>query len=143
MNNKKNAEKFLEKNGIPEAGPNYKDRLIETMVEYANNITISTDDKVDYGFVNDVLPRRNILTFEFFRETFKGIVVDSLGVEPNRVTDDANLRDDLGCDSLDSVEIIWETEKRLNFLIYNDDISDIQVYSFKDVVARLYEIYKR
>ena len=40
------------------------------------------------------------------REKFKEIIVDRLGVDPNEITDEASFIDDLGADSLDTVELI-------------------------------------
>ena len=141
MNNKENAEKFLEKNGIPPGGPNFKNRLIETMVNYAENITLTSDVNIDYGVINDTIP--NIVTFDFFKEAFKEIVADSLGCELEKVTDNSNLKDDLGCDILDYFEIIIKTEKKLSFSISDEEMNDIEVEPFSVIAKRLYEIYKK
>ena len=42
-NNRENAKKFLEEKGMPAAGPNFENRIIETMVEYANSINYQPD----------------------------------------------------------------------------------------------------
>ena len=39
-------------------------------------------------------------------EKFKEIIVERLGVDPNEITDDASFVDDLGADSLDTVELV-------------------------------------
>ena len=44
-------------------------------------------------------------------EKVKGIIVDKLGVEPSEVTEAANFTNDLGADSLDTVELLMEFEK--------------------------------
>ena len=41
----------------------------------------------------------------------KAIIVDKLGVDENEVTETANFTQDLGADSLDTVELIMEFEK--------------------------------
>ncbi len=41
----------------------------------------------------------------------KAIIVDKLGVDENEVTNEANFTNDLGADSLDTVELIMEFEK--------------------------------
>ena len=41
----------------------------------------------------------------------KSIVVDKLGVEPEKVTEEAAFITDLGADSLDTVELIMDFEK--------------------------------
>ena len=44
-------------------------------------------------------------------EKVKAIIVDKLGVEPSEVTETANFTNDLGADSLDTVELLMEFEK--------------------------------
>ena len=46
-------------------------------------------------------------------ERVKNIVVDKLGVEPEKVTEEAAFVTDLGADSLDTVELIMEFEKEV------------------------------
>ena len=47
----------------------------------------------------------------------KAIIVDKLGVEETEVTDTANFTNDLGADSLDTVELIMEFEKEFGISI--------------------------
>ena len=47
----------------------------------------------------------------------KAIIVDKLGVDENEVTDNASFTNDLGADSLDTVELIMEFEKEFNIAI--------------------------
>ena len=49
----------------------------------------------------------------------KKMVVDHLGVEESRVTDEANFIDDLGADSLDTVELVMAFEEE-----FGSEISD-------------------
>ena len=44
-------------------------------------------------------------------EKVKSIIVDKLGVDQNEVTPEASFTNDLGADSLDTVELIMEFEK--------------------------------
>ncbi|MFK7924195.1 MAG: acyl carrier protein [Bacteroidia bacterium] len=46
-----------------------------------------------------------------------GIIVDKLGVEASEVTHEASFANDLGADSLDTVELIMEFEKEFNLSI--------------------------
>ena len=46
-----------------------------------------------------------------------GIIVDKLGVEESEVTPEASFANDLGADSLDTVELIMEFEKEFNLSI--------------------------
>ena len=47
-------------------------------------------------------------------EEVKAIIVDKLGVEPSEVTDSANFTNDLGADSLDSVDLIMALENKFD-----------------------------
>jgi acyl carrier protein len=50
----------------------------------------------------------------------KAIIVDKLGVDENEVTPEASFTNDLGADSLDTVELIMEFEKEFNIGIPDD-----------------------
>ncbi|HEX2552934.1 MAG TPA: acyl carrier protein [Microvirga sp.] len=50
----------------------------------------------------------------------KKIVVEHLGVEPEKVQDNANFIDDLGADSLDTVELVMAFEEEFNVEIPDD-----------------------
>ena len=54
------------------------------------------------------------------------IVVDKLGVNKDDVTPDANFTSDLGADSLDTVDLIMEIEKKYKITISDNDAKDIQ-----------------
>ena len=53
-------------------------------------------------------------------EKVKAIIIDKLGVDENEVTNDASFTNDLGADSLDTVELIMEFEKEFNTQIPDD-----------------------
>ena len=53
-------------------------------------------------------------------EKVKAIIIDKLGVDENEVTNDASFTNDLGADSLDTVELIMEFEKEFNIQIPDD-----------------------
>ncbi len=55
----------------------------------------------------------------------KAIIVDKLGVEENEVTPKASFTNDLGADSLDTVELIMEFEKEFNIGIPDDQAENI------------------
>lgn len=54
------------------------------------------------------------------------IIVDKLGVEQADVTNEASFTNDLGADSLDTVELIMEFEKTFNISIPDDKAEGIQ-----------------
>lgn len=53
------------------------------------------------------------------------IIVDKLGVEPNEVQETASFANDLGADSLDTVELIMEFEKEFELSIPDEDAEKI------------------
>jgi len=55
----------------------------------------------------------------------KNIIVDKLGVDENEVTPEASFTNDLGADSLDTVELIMEFEKEFNIAIPYDQAEKI------------------
>ncbi len=55
----------------------------------------------------------------------KEIVVDKLGVEPSKVTLEAKFIDDLGADSLDTVELIMQFEEEFEIEIPDEDAEKI------------------
>ena len=55
----------------------------------------------------------------------KAIIVDKLGVDENEVTPTASFTNDLGADSLDTVELIMEFEKEFNISIPDEDAEKI------------------
>jgi len=56
----------------------------------------------------------------------RSIIVDKLGVDENEVTPEASFTNDLGADSLDTVELIMEFEKEFNLSIPDDQAENIQ-----------------
>ena len=62
----------------------------------------------------------------------KAIIVEKLVIDESEVTDTASFQQDLGADSLDTVELIMEFEKEFNIQISDEDAEKIQTVS--DVV---------
>jgi acyl carrier protein len=58
-------------------------------------------------------------------EKVKDIIVDKLSVEKSEVTDEASFTNDLGADSLDTVELIMEFEKEFGIQIPDDQAEKI------------------
>ena len=59
-------------------------------------------------------------------EKVKDIIVKQLGVNPEEVTDTASFVDDLGADSLDTVELVMELEKEFGIEIPDEDANTIR-----------------
>lgn len=55
----------------------------------------------------------------------KAIIVDKLGVDENEVVPEASFTNDLGADSLDTVELIMEFEKEFDIQIPDDQAESI------------------
>ena len=64
----------------------------------------------------------------------KAIIVDKLGAEESEVTETANFTNDLGADSLDTVELIMEFEKAFNITIPDEEASD-KIQTVGDAIA--------
>ena len=67
----------------------------------------------------------------------KVIIVDKLGVEESEVTETASFTNDLGADSLDTVELIMEFEKEFGISIPDDQAEKIG--TVQDAVAYIEE----
>jgi acyl carrier protein len=55
----------------------------------------------------------------------KSIIVEKLGVDESEVTPEASFTNDLGADSLDTVELIMELEKEFNVSIPDEQAENI------------------
>lgn len=55
----------------------------------------------------------------------KEIIMNKLGVEASQVTPEASFTNDLGADSLDTVELVMEFEKEFNIQIPDEDAEKI------------------
>lgn len=60
------------------------------------------------------------------RSKVVSIIVDKLGVDEAEVKNEASFTNDLGADSLDTVELIMEFEKEFNIAIPDDQAEKIQ-----------------
>ena len=56
----------------------------------------------------------------------KSIIVDKLGVEEREVVNEASFTNDLGADSLDTVELIMEFEREFDIQIPDDQAEKIE-----------------
>ncbi|HVE65115.1 MAG TPA: acyl carrier protein [Thermoanaerobaculia bacterium] len=65
-------------------------------------------------------------------EKVKSIIVEQLGVDANEVTPEASFVDDLGADSLDTVELVMAFEEAFNLEIPDEAAEKIQ--KVKDAV---------
>ena len=59
-------------------------------------------------------------------EKVKSIIVDQLGVSESDVTPEAHFEDDLGADSLDTVELVMKLEEEFDLEIPDEDAEKIK-----------------
>lgn len=71
------------------------------------------------------------------QEKVTAIIIDKLGVEASEVKSESNFTNDLGADSLDTVELIMEFEKEFSVSIPDDQAEKIQTVG--EAVAYLTE----
>ena len=67
----------------------------------------------------------------------KALVVDKLGVAEDAISPDSSFSDDLGADSLDTVELIMEFEKEFDVSIPDEDAE--KIVTVGDAIAYLTE----
>jgi len=68
-------------------------------------------------------------------ERIKEIIVEQLGVDEEQITPDASFIDDLGADSLDTVELVMAFEEEFDVEIPDDDAEKIR--TVQDVIDYL------
>lgn len=75
--------------------------------------------KITYNYITGHIMSQDV------ESKVKAIIVDKLGVDDSEVTADANFTNDLGADSLDTVELIMEFEKEFDLSIPDEDAENI------------------
>ena len=71
-------------------------------------------------------------------EKVRSIIVDQLGVESDKVTADAKFIEDLGADSLDTVELVMAFEENFDIEVPDEEAEKLQ--SVADVVAYIKKV---
>ena len=77
------------------------------------------------------------MTEEEIVKQVKAIIVDKLGVEESEVTESANFTNDLGADSLDTVELLMEFERVFGIKFPDEETSTIA--TVKDAIDKVKE----
>lgn len=80
---------------------------------------------------------KTIMAYEEIAKKVKDIIVDKLGVEPSEVTEAASFTNDLGADSLDTVELLMEFEKEFGIKIPEEETAGI--VTVKDAIDKVAE----
>jgi acyl carrier protein len=67
-------------------------------------------------------------------------LIDEFEIESSKITDSANLKDDLGLESLDFVDIVVIIEKEFNFKVKREDIVEVRtlidLYNYVEIHAK-------
>ena len=71
-------------------------------------------------------------------EKVRSIIVEQLGVESDKVTADAKFIEDLGADSLDTVELVMAFEENFDIEVPDEEAKKLQ--SVADVVAYIEKV---
>ena len=77
------------------------------------------------------------MEYEEIVKKVKEIIVDKLGCEPSEVTESANFTNDLGADSLDTVELLMEFQKVFGVKIPDEETNSIA--TVKDAIDKVAE----
>ncbi len=77
------------------------------------------------------------MQYEEIVKKVQAIIVDKLGVEPSEVTMTANFTNDLGADSLDTVELLMEFEKVFGIRIPDEETAGIS--TVQDAIDKVAE----
>jgi len=85
------------------------------------------------GFAEEFAANRKVYAMSDISDRVKKIVVEHLGVEEAKVTDNASFVDDLGADSLDTVELVMAFEEEFGCEI-PDDAAE-KIVTVKDAVG--------
>ena len=72
-------------------------------------------------------------------EKVRSIIVEQLGVESDKVTADAKFIEDLGADSLDTVELVMAFEENFDIEVPDEEAEKLQ--SVADVVAYIEKVH--
>jgi len=88
-------------------------QTISISLQLVQNVYFCNQYKLNFIIMSDIATR------------VKKIIVDKLGVDEAEVTPEASFTNDLGADSLDTVELIMEFEKEFNISIPDEQAETI------------------
>jgi acyl carrier protein len=77
------------------------------------------------------------MTSQEIEKKVKEIIVEQLGVNPDQVTPEASFLEDLGADSLDTVELVMSFEEEFGAEIPDEDAEKLQTVG--DVIRYIEE----
>jgi acyl carrier protein len=94
------------------------------------------DSKASFRIKRQQL-RRCIMAEKSIQDRVKEIIVEQLGVNPDQVTPEAKFIEDLGADSLDTVELVMAFEEEFGAEIPDEDAEKLQTVG--DVIKYIEE----
>ncbi len=62
------------------------------------------------------------------KEKVQAFLVDEMEIEPSKIADDARLKEDMGIDSLEVVDIVVLVEQEFGFKMKPEDFKDLKTY---------------
>ena len=65
------------------------------------------------------------MTRKEIEEKVRAFLIDDLEIDEDKISDDAKLKDDMGIDSLDFVDIVVIVEKNFGFKIKPEEMKDV------------------
>ena len=93
--------------------------------KFLSSFLCTADKKKNQGVKLAIVLTLNQKIMSDISAKVKAIIVDKLGVDESEVTTEASFTNDLGADSLDTVELIMEFEKEFNIAIPDDQAEKI------------------
>lgn len=69
------------------------------------------------------------MTRKEIEEKVRAFLIDDLEIDEDKISDDAKLKDDMGIDSLDFVDIVVIVEKNFGFKIKPEEMKDVTTLS--------------
>ena len=90
---------------------------------------------------NSFASRTNFMADKSVEEKVKDIIVEQLGVNPEQVTPSASFIEDLGADSLDTVELVMALEENFGLDIPDEEAEKLQ--SVGDVIKYIEDVQQK
>lgn len=77
------------------------------------------------------------MTRQDIEEKVKFFLIEDLGIDEDKITPDAKLKDDIGIDSLDYVDIVVIVNKLFGFKIKPEEMQDVETFrQFCDYIEK-------
>lgn len=68
------------------------------------------------------------MTRKEVEEKVKAFLIEDLEIDEEKISDDARLKEDMGIDSLDFVDIVVLVDKHFGFKIKPDEMADVKLF---------------